>query len=117
MLMRNTSAPALNSLPIMAALEEAGPRVATILARRNRLMSCVSSSAVVGWRRGRRDARLPRGARRAGLQRPVGGLLGAVGQLHRPGALLAGVDFEEPGAVIAARQAVFGAANGELLLT
>jgi hypothetical protein len=36
--------------------------------------------------------------------------------LHRPRALFAGIDFEEAGPVIAARQTVFGAANGELLV-
>src|SRR5882757_4491862 len=40
MLMRKTSAPASNSLRIIARSEEAGPRVARILMRRSRLMVC-----------------------------------------------------------------------------
>src|SRR5882757_6890942 len=39
-LMRKTSAPASNSLRIIALSEEAGPRVARILMRRSRLMAC-----------------------------------------------------------------------------
>src|SRR5258708_38423359 len=39
-LMRNTSAPASNSLRIIALSEEAGPRVARILIRRRRLIVC-----------------------------------------------------------------------------
>src|SRR5260370_21082642 len=39
-LMRNTSAPASNSLRIIALSEEAGPRVARILMRRRRLIAC-----------------------------------------------------------------------------
>ena len=79
--------------------------------------------ADVSWlgasgRRRRQRRRRARGVRSGarGGQRPVGRLLGGVGQLHRPGALLAGVDLEEAGAVIAARQAVLGAADGEFLL-
>src|SRR3569833_4392013 len=48
--------------------------------------------------------------------RPSGTLLGRVGQLHRPRPLLAGIDLEEPGAGEAARQAIVGAADGELLV-
>src|SRR6185437_471928 len=115
--MRNTSAPAANSRAIMGASEEAGPSVATILARRNRLISKVSFFAAFGRRCRRRGAGRPlRGRRRARGQGPCWFLLGAVGQLHRPGALLAGVDFEEAGLVIAARQAVLAAANRELFL-
>src|SRR6266702_6972940 len=40
MLMRNTSAPASNSLRIIARSDEAGPRVARILIRRRRLIVC-----------------------------------------------------------------------------
>src|SRR5689334_8362188 len=40
MLMRKTSAPASNSLRIIALSEEAGPSVARILIRRSRLMVC-----------------------------------------------------------------------------
>ena len=61
-LMRNTSAPASNSLAIMSALDEAGPRVATILARRRRLIACrlragAAADSVVGGRDGARAAR------------------------------------------------------------
>ena len=38
MLMRNVSAPASNSLPIISGLPEAGPSVATILVLRRRLI-------------------------------------------------------------------------------
>src|SRR5664280_1970815 len=111
--MRNTSAPALNKRAIMAASEEAGPSVATILARRNRLIASVSSLAAFGWCRRRGGGWPLCCGRRAWRQRTGGLLFGAVGQLHRPGSLLAGVDLEEAGAVIAARQAVIGTADGE----
>src|SRR6478752_5343922 len=39
MLMRNTSAPASNSLRIIALSDDAGPRVARILMRRSRLIA------------------------------------------------------------------------------
>src|SRR5207249_9213124 len=39
MLMRNTSAPASNSLRIIALSDDAGPRVARILIRRSRLIA------------------------------------------------------------------------------
>jgi len=39
------------------------------------------------------------------------------GQLHGPGALLAGVDLEEAGTVETARQAILGALDGEFLVT
>ena len=45
------------------------------------------------------------------------GLLVGFGQLHGPCSLFAGVDFEEPGAVVAARQAILGALDGEFLVT
>src|SRR5262245_2143342 len=74
----------------------------------------VSWSGAPGWRRRRQCCRWARIAdRRAGRQWPIGRLLGGVGQLHRPGTLLAGIDLEKSGAVVAARQAVLGAANGE----
>src|SRR6185312_9734037 len=38
------------------------------------------------------------------------------GQLHGPGALFAGIDFEEAGAVKTARQTIGDAPNGELLV-
>src|SRR5215470_28663 len=37
------------------------------------------------------------------------------GELDGPGRLVAGIDFEEAGAVVAARQAIVGAADGEFL--
>ena len=40
----------------------------------------------------------------------------AFGQLHGPGALLAGIDLEEAGAVETARQAILGALDGEFLV-
>jgi hypothetical protein len=43
-------------------------------------------------------------------------LLVGFGQLHRPGTLFAGIDFEEAGPVKAACQAVFGALDGEFLV-
>src|SRR5206468_11113070 len=43
-------------------------------------------------------------------------LLVDIGELHRPGSLLAGVDLEIAGPVIAARQAILGAADGEFLV-
>ena len=43
-------------------------------------------------------------------------LFAGFGQLHGPGALLAGVDLEEAGAVEAARQAILGALDGEFLV-
>src|SRR6185437_2967495 len=116
MLMRKTSAPALNRRAIMAASEEDGPNVATILARRNRLMTCVSFFAAVCWSRRRRHRRPLGGGRRALRQGPGRLLFGAVGQLHGPGALFTGIDLEEAGLVEAARQAILGAANGEFLL-
>src|SRR5262249_51208505 len=42
--------------------------------------------------------------------------VGRVGELHRPGRLLAGIDFEEAGSVEATGEAVLGAADGELLV-
>ena len=63
--------------------------------------------------------RLPAGRRqhrRARRQRPLLRAFRGVGELHRPGALLAGVDLEEAGAVEAARQAILGALDGELLV-
>src|SRR6185295_11369238 len=46
-LMRNTSAPASNSLRIIALSEEAGPRVARILMRRRRLILCFRALRLV----------------------------------------------------------------------
>src|SRR6202011_1442236 len=47
---------------------------------------------------------------------PLRRLFAGFGQLHGPGALLAGVDLEESGAVETARQAVLGALDGEFLV-
>ena len=49
-------------------------------------------------------------------QRPLRRLLARFGQLHGPGALFAGIDLEEAGAVKTARQTIGDAANGELLV-
>src|ERR1700756_2300847 len=82
-----------------------------------------------GWRQARRARR--RRTRRVGKARNVAAgadrsrqagharlrrLLVGIGQLHRPGALVAGVDLEEAGTVEAACQAVLGALDGELLV-
>ena len=111
MLMRNTSAPASNRRAIIAALPEAGPSVATILVRRRRLISAGPFGNCDGDLPARR-----RQHRRARCQRPLLRPFGGVGELHRPGALLAGVDLEEAGAVEAARQAILGALDGEFLV-
>ena len=58
-----------------------------------------------GWRRA--DCRPAAALRR---------LLAGFGELHRPGRLLAGIDLEKAGAVVAARQAIADAADGELLV-
>src|SRR5439155_13385908 len=50
-LMRNTSAPASNSLRIIALSEEAGPSVARILIRRRRLIACFQALAAGPVRR------------------------------------------------------------------
>src|SRR5215207_7239264 len=47
-------------------------------------------------------------------QRTLRRLIHRFSELHGPGVLLRGVDLEEPGAVIAAREAILDAANGEL---
>src|SRR5262245_55441490 len=79
----------------------------------------VASVAASGRRRrragsaGRRRSLKHRDTRLQGLH---GRLVGRFGKLDRPRRLVAGVDLEEPGAVIAARQAIVGAADGELLL-
>src|SRR4029077_7793794 len=78
------------------------------------------SAAAASWslvsRRGRR-CRAGAGRRRAlhgaGRQRLLLRLLGGLGELHGPGALVAGVDLEEAGTVVAVRQAIADAADGE----
>ena len=114
MLMRNTSAPASNRRAIISALPEAGPSVATILVRRSRLIGATGHRRV--WQLRRRLPARRRQHRRAGRQRPLLRRFGGLGELHRPGALLAGVDLEEAGAVEAARQAILRAADGEFLV-
>src|SRR5207244_1512426 len=47
---------------------------------------------------------------------PLRRLLVGFGQLHGPGALLAGIDLEEAGAVEPARQAILGTLDGEFLV-
>src|SRR6185295_7521901 len=51
-----------------------------------------------------------------GRLRRLAGLVGRLGQLDGPGTLLRGVDLEKAGAVIAAREAILDAANGEFLV-
>src|SRR5258707_15498573 len=43
-------------------------------------------------------------------------LVGRFGELHGPGALLRGIDLEEAGAVISAREAVLDVLDGEFLV-
>src|SRR5215472_14649428 len=78
----------------------------------------VASVAVSRRRRRRaRSAGSRRGLkhRNARLQGLHGRLVSRFGELHGPGRLVAGIDLEEAGAVIAAREAIFGSADGELL--
>ena len=103
MLMRNTSAPAWNSRAIIARSDEAGPSVATILVRRRRLIVRdfqVRERVADGRRAGVGDHRA------AGLYGRARRLFAGFGELHRPGALLAGIDFEKSGAVETARKAI-----------
>src|SRR6516225_191988 len=117
-LMRNTSAPAVNSRLIVTRSEEAGPSVATTLVRR-----CPGCRAGAPWRRcnrrrsdcGRKRAGIA--AHRPGRRRALLRLFARFRQLHGPGALFTGIDFEEPGAVITARQAVADALDREFLVT
>ena len=119
MLMRNTSAPASNSLRIIALSEEAGPSVATILMRRRRLIASgrrLADGSAPGLDR-LEPAPGPPGPTVPGMPGTrCGGLFAGFGQLHGPGALFAGIDLEEAGAVEAARQAILGAADGEFLV-
>src|SRR5580700_6168213 len=76
------------------------------------------SAAAASWSFvSRRGCGAGAGRRRVELiarrQRLLRRLLGGFGQLHGPGALLGGIDLEEAGAVIAMRQAVADAADGE----
>src|SRR4051812_8515807 len=78
------------------------------------------------WRAGAVSSRGPRrwlpGAAaalcrtRIGLQRARRSLLRRLGELHRPGALLAGVDFKETGALKPASEAILDTADRELLV-
>ena len=92
--------------------------------RRRRLIVCFRVRAAAGQtrpeavrpahsasREGHRAARCIRHPRHPLRRRFVG-----FGQLHGPGALLAGVDLEEAGAVKTARQAILGALDGEFLV-
>src|SRR5580698_8305761 len=118
MLMRNTSAPASNNRAMTAWSEEAGPSVARTLVRRCRLIA-VSWSLVSAGRRGwglGAGAGRRRGQRTAGRQWLGRRLLGGFGELHRPGALLGGVHFEEPSPVITMGETVADAADRELLV-
>src|SRR5882724_5146000 len=76
-------------------------------------------ASVTASRRRRRRARPAGGRRRlkhrnARLQGLHGRLIGRFGQLDGPRRLIAGVDLEKSGAIIAAREAIVGAADGEL---
>ena len=117
----------------MALSEEAGPSVARILIRRRRLMACFRARRLAADQTRPEAFRLADWAGRAspgngsagcrrvrpfpGFPAPAARLLFAgFGQLHGPGALLAGVDLEEAGAVETARQAILGALDGEFLV-
>ena len=127
--MRNTSAPASNRRRIIALSEDAGPSVARILMRRRRLMACFRALRLAADQTRPEACRPANWGRWAGkvsgsawadssrdARHPLRGLFAGFGQLHRPGALLAGVDLEEAGAVETARQAILGALDGEFLV-
>src|SRR5579884_2321334 len=112
MLMRNTSAPAVNSAAIAARSEDAGPRVATILVRRCRL---IAPGFRLGAATGATGCQAPRElACRAGSA--GGPPLRRLRQLHRPGLLIPGVDFEKAGPLIAASETISRAADREFLV-
>ena len=107
----------------MLRCADAGPSVATILVRRCRLIGfgfwaapapCAAGVAGTG------AARPPAGGLAlSGLPARngfCGGCSLEFGELHGPGALLAGIHLEKAGAVEAAGQAVANAADGELLV-
>src|SRR5215471_841126 len=85
-----------------------------------RSWSCADVASVAASGRRRRRAG-PAGSRRslqhrhARLQWLHRRLVRRFGQLDGPGRLVAGIDLEKSGAVVAARQAILGAANRELL--
>src|SRR6516164_3190707 len=130
-LMRKTSAPAANSRSIVMRSEEAGPSVATTLVRRRRLIAFALPRAKGSARR-RRDpaaARSPALAAEARQIHPkVRRLPGrqaapvfaptvrSIPSIARSRPVAPGINFEKPGAVIAAGQAVADAADGELLV-
>ena len=97
--------------------------------RRSRLMACFREARLAADRRRPEAARPAR--RRVGQARDLAArpdrsrqardallrrLLVGVGQLHGPCPLFAGIDLEEAGAVKAARQAILGALDRELLV-
>src|SRR6185437_12046301 len=109
MLMRKTSAPAANRAARVSRSREAGPRVAMILTRRRR--ACTGVPPIIGGAAAAaRCSRRPNGRPRVADLR-----VRLVGQLHRPALrVLAGVDLEEAGAVIAADIAILPALDLEL---
>src|ERR1700756_2520548 len=78
-------------------------------------VASVAASRRRSWRGG--SARSWRGLkhRNARLQGVHGCLVGRFGELDGPGRLVAGIDFEKAGAIIAAREAIVRTADGELL--
>src|SRR5260370_41113993 len=81
-----------------------GADVASVAASRRRCWR--------GWSARSRRGLKHRNARLQGLH---GCLVGRFGEMDGPGRLVAGVDFEKAGAIIAAREAIVRTADGELL--
>src|SRR6516225_9984553 len=111
--MRKTSAPASNRLAMARRSEDAGPRVATILVRRRRRISCGFAPAVLARPVGLQPEESEASER--AIAAVHGCLVGRFGELDGPGRLVAGIDFEKAGAIIAAREAIVRTADGELL--
>ena len=111
MLMRKTSAPASNSRAIISALPEGGPE------RRDDLGAAQASH--LPGPRGTCDGACRPGVGSSGVpgvqRRCCGPVRGSVSCTVQD-SLLAGVDLEEAGAVVAARQAVLDALDGEFLV-